>query len=689
MAARRGARRRRAGPRWLWGGHAAILLPLRRADHARGLPASQMQPRRVTWLFVACLVGTGRAARAAHTGGRYRPADMGAVAALRPGSRHRVHPAPLSQARPDRCRLHGDLSGAAHEAARTVVRPLGGASGHPCVHHRRGLGGSHRRAELRRRVRPARARQALRGRGAGDSRGRARASLGRRPRTLCTHNQRSARRDDREGRNDRHLARGHLPLRPPSRDRRPRSVNDARDRGASVGQDPGRGPRAIRERLLLPGVIRYRERAGQSLVHRDALAGGAPHRDRRRPSRPRPAARLSGMVCEPCAAVRDHVRASPSLHRRAALGVAADVVACRLRQRGAALRPPFSVDQGTPARQGEDGRRGDRVRRRHARAAIAALGTTLLVMCNAPAAPPPASPGVGLQAAFVLANPAGLLALDAGGHAIGRIVDLPAQSAPATPVLAPPRKSLVLAPTQQPDKQTGFGSDLYAVNLDGTGYKPVVQHESDNVFYASPRFDASGNLLYFHRRAAIIQAGSFVGNEDSLERLDLRTGERKRLLMNGADPALSPDGRLIVYVHLTQGQPDGLWSANVDGSNARPFFKTKDTWWYLQAPRFSPNGCEIVFSAAGHTVASLPIGAKAGFAHLNIPSELYVAPCDGTSVKAIGQTGDDVVPAWSPDATRLAYVGTGAFFILTLATGNVRTIAQGQDFFFGDLVWLK
>jgi len=335
------------------------------------------------------------------------------------------------------------------------------------------------------------------------------------------------------------------------------------------------------------------------------------------------------------------------------------------------------------------------VRRRHARAAIAALGTTLLVMCNAPAAPPPASPGVGLQAAFVLANPAGLLALDAGGHAIGRIVDLPAQSAPATPVLAPSRKSLVFALTQQPDKKTGFGSDLYAVNLDGTGYKPVVQHESDNVFYASPRFDASGNLLYFHRRAAIIQAGSFVGNEDSLERLDLRTGERKRLLMNGADPALSPDGKLIVYVHLTQGQPDGLWVANIDGSGARPFFKTRDTWWYLQAPRFAPSGCEIVFSAAGHTMSGVPAAPVAaqskgiGAAHLNIPSDLNLAPCDGTSVRVVGQTGDDVVPAWSPNGSEVAYVGTGAFFVLTLASGSVRTLAQGQDFFFGDLVWLK
>ena len=330
--------------------------------------------------------------------------------------------------------------------------------------------------------------------------------------------------------------------------------------------------------------------------------------------------------------------------------------------------------------------------RRLACAATVVL-TAALVSCAAPPAPPPASLGVGLQASFVLANPGGLLALDGGGHVIGRIIDLPPQSAPATPVLHPSGKSIVFAFTGQPDKKTGFGSDLYSVNLDGTGYKPLVQHESDNVFYASPRFDKTGNLLYFHRRAALIQNGAYVGNEDSLERLDLRTGERKRLLMDGADPSISPAGDRIVYTHLTQGYPDAIWTADIDGSNARRYFKTKDTWWYLQTPRFAPGGCEIVFSAAGHAVAaappSIPTGAKAGSAHLSIPSFLYLAPCDGTSVKEIVQTVDDVVPAWSPNGTQIAYVGTGAFFVLTVANGNVRTFAQGQEFFFGDLLWLK
>ena len=47
------------------------------------------------------------------------------------------------------------------------------------------------------------------------------------------------------------------------------------------------------------------------------------------------------------------------------------------------------------------------------------------------------------------------------------------------------------------------------------------------------------------------------------------------------------------------------------------------------------------------------------------------------------------MPAWSPDGSRIAYVGSGGFFVLDVKTETTHTVAQGQDFFFGDLLWIK
>ena len=324
----------------------------------------------------------------------------------------------------------------------------------------------------------------------------------------------------------------------------------------------------------------------------------------------------------------------------------------------------------------------------------------IVIACSGGGALPSPDPGVGAKANFILANPGGLQALDDTGRSIGKIVKLPDQSAPSTPALHPSGTAIAFALVQQPDAKRGFGSDIYIVNLDGTGLKPILQHEDNNVFYASPRFDASGNVLYVHRRSAIIANGAFVGNEDGIERIDLRTGQRTRIIKDGADPTISPDGGTIVYVHLKDSQIDALWRADIDGSNAGPLLKTKDSFWYLQAPRFTTKGCTLVFSAAGHTVGQSGPGAPYALrptsaaampraAHLSIPSELFLVPCDGSSVRSVGQTGDDVVPAWSPDGGRVAYVGSGGFFVLDVQTQSTRTLAQGQDFFFGDLVWLR
>ena len=247
---------------------------------------------------------------------------------------------------------------------------------------------------------------------------------------------------------------------------------------------------------------------------------------------------------------------------------------------------------------------------------------------------------------------------------------------------------MLFALTKGSDPKTGFGTDIYAVNLDGTDLRAVVSHESENVFYDTPRYEASGTFLYFHRNAAIVKNGTYIGNESTIERLNLKTGERARILTDAADPSLSPDGKLLAFIHLNKdGQSENVWVANSDGTNPHVLFK--DTFFYIQAPRFSPTTGDIVFCGAGHAAPKSSDRYVPHGAHLGIPSEIFTVKQDGTGLRSLAQTGDDTFPAWSLDGSRIAYVSTGGFFEMSMSDLSIKTLASGQNFFFGDIAWLK
>ena len=318
------------------------------------------------------------------------------------------------------------------------------------------------------------------------------------------------------------------------------------------------------------------------------------------------------------------------------------------------------------------------------------IAAILVAACTAPSTAPAPADGAsapGLRATFILANAAGLVALDSSCRALGRIVELQPVEAPSTPALHPDGSRLAFAVTRD-SATAGFGTDIVEVKLDGTGLRTLLEHDAENVFYASPRYDPGGTAIYVHRRAAVIRDGAYVGNEDTIERVDLATGQRRTVVRDAADPAISPDGARLVYVKLRDSQPETLWTASLpEGADARPFFRANETFFWVMTPRFSPSGDRILFSAAGR-VTSLAAG-PGKLAHLGMPSDLFISPADGSRMEVATQTGDDAIPTWSPDGKRIAYVGVGTFAILTLADGSTEVCAQGEDFFFGDPIWVK
>ena len=318
------------------------------------------------------------------------------------------------------------------------------------------------------------------------------------------------------------------------------------------------------------------------------------------------------------------------------------------------------------------------------------IAAILVAACTAPSTAPAPADGAsapGLRATFILANAAGLVALDSSCRALGRIVELQPVEAPSTPALHPDGSRLAFAVTRD-SATAGFGTDIVEVKLDGTGLRTLLEHDAENVFYASPRYDPGGTAIYVHRRAAVIRDGAYVGNEDTIERVDLATGQRRTVVRDAADPAISPNGARLVYVKLRDSQPETLWTASLpEGADARPFFRANETFFWVMTPRFSPSGDRILFSAAGR-VTSLAAG-PGKLAHLGMPSDLFISPADGSRMEVATQTGDDAIPTWSPDGKRIAYVGVGTFAILTLADGSTEVCAQGEDFFFGDPIWVK
>jgi TolB protein len=190
---------------------------------------------------------------------------------------------------------------------------------------------------------------------------------------------------------------------------------------------------------------------------------------------------------------------------------------------------------------------------------------------------------------------------------------------------------------------------VFAMKADGTGTRPITrtQHSDDH-----PTWSPDGRWIVFAREGAIYRVRESGG-------LARRVGEG---LGAAADPAYSPDGRLVAYDYRQPGTSiREIYVMNDDGGNVRRITDLRDV---SSSPAWSPDGKTLAFQSSA--------GGK--------QDEIYTVPVTGgTPKRATSSATDAIQPTWTPDGSGITFSRDGALVTLTVEGSKETQLTSGDD----------
>ena len=254
-------------------------------------------------------------------------------------------------------------------------------------------------------------------------------------------------------------------------------------------------------------------------------------------------------------------------------------------------------------------------------------------------------------------------------------------------VVAPSLNVSYLSPRISPDGQavayvrlaifSGSGaatvlSDIRVADLEGGG-RVVVTPRGEGAFVWAPQWSADqGSLVYAHQLNQPDAAGRAF--QVNVERVDLTTGESEILVTNARDPALSPDGRLLVFVD-DPALAHKLSVLNLETGERTPLLALSDGLAVFRLPQFSPDGEWIAVAASGEgrLVSSRP--APAVLNRSNGVQDVWLIRPDGSGLHRLTAVQEDQPDfAWSQDGRHILLRGTFGIYLAEVSTRRTRTI---------------
>lgn len=200
------------------------------------------------------------------------------------------------------------------------------------------------------------------------------------------------------------------------------------------------------------------------------------------------------------------------------------------------------------------------------------------------------------------------------------------------------------------------GAGIFSV---GTLGKPGPRHIVD--FGAQSRFSLQADAFVYARGSQVWLAENDGRDRRQIQGLPRSQGFAKR------QPALSPDGKLLAFIHAEEGPLGNLWIIPTDGGDARQLTTPESGGGYASAPAWSHNGRYIVYS----------VNAESGDEHL-----WRVDVNSGEAAALTTGPGGASNPALSRDGRRLAYTATRTIWRLTridTTTGQRTSILDSRS----------
>ncbi len=202
---------------------------------------------------------------------------------------------------------------------------------------------------------------------------------------------------------------------------------------------------------------------------------------------------------------------------------------------------------------------------------------------------------------------------------------------------------------------------IYVINPNGSGLRKLATGRQ-------PNYSANGKKIVFVRPGTSGTRSVYTMNANGT---DIRRLTRANAL--DAMPAWSPGGKRIVFVRARVGRngqpgPGDIYVMNANGTDVRRLTRTPGI--HEDVPAWSPNGKWIAYAAL---IGSSPTAT------------LFVIRPNGTGKHLLIRNGDE--PDWAPNGKHIAFDRGGKIFVMTAAGRLAHRVGPGRTLDGNNAAW--